>query len=169
MDTKVATVVSFWRLGGLMRRTSTPVIPLLVLVVGGAVGGQGDGVIIAPEQGESYIFCRAPELRVTVKVDRTTGSANAAMGTAQVIRGTNIGTHPEDDEIIYFLRGTGSVIVGDKTTLVQPGMTVFIPKGVRHGFANPSDEPLEFVWTNVPGKLAERFAANGKKPGEKCP
>src|SRR5207248_8042343 len=99
--------------------------------------------------------------------DRTHNAHNTAMRTAQVIHGTNIGTHPEDDEIIYFLRGTGSVIVGDKTTLVQPGMTVFIPKGVRHGFANPSDEPLEFVWTNMPGKLTEPFAANGKKLGEK--
>lgn len=61
--------------------------------------------------------------------------------------GNSIGehTHEGDNEIFYFLSGTGEY--NDNGTIVQvgPGDTTICNDGEMHGLVNTGDEPLKFI------------------------
>lgn len=61
--------------------------------------------------------------------------------------GDSIGehTHEGDNEIFYFLKGTGTY--NDNGTLVKvgPGDTAICNDGELHGLVNDGDVPLEFI------------------------
>jgi mannose-6-phosphate isomerase-like protein (cupin superfamily) len=127
------------------------------------------GYVLAPAAGEPLIFCDTPDLTVNIKVSPlTTGDSPVVMGTAELAKGSNFGTHREQDEIIYFLAGRGQLVVGEKTFPIALGTTAYIPRGVRHGFVNEGDSPIRFVWVNVPPGLEERFRAGGHPPSYDC-
>ena len=61
--------------------------------------------------------------------------------------GNTIGEHVHegDNEVFYFLSGTGEY--NDNGTIVQvhPGDTTICSDGTLHGLKNTGDEPLEFI------------------------
>ncbi len=61
--------------------------------------------------------------------------------------GNSIGQHEHtgDNEIFYFIKGTGEY--NDNGTIVQvgPGDTTICNDGEFHGLVNTGDEPLEFI------------------------
>jgi oxalate decarboxylase/phosphoglucose isomerase-like protein (cupin superfamily) len=60
--------------------------------------------------------------------------------------------HPDADEILYVLAGTGEQMVDDTTTFeVRPGHTVFIPKAAFHSTQNTGWEPLVLLAVYAPG------------------
>src|SRR5207342_856613 len=69
------------------------------------------------------------------------------------------------DEVIYVLDGGGSVTLNDEQVPLQKGATIFIPRGVWHGFANPDTELFIHWMANSPGQ-AEFFRAISSRPGE---
>ena len=44
--------------------------------------------------------------------------------------------HPDSDEILYFVEGTGECVCGDETYDVKTGDLVFVPKDVPHAIRN---------------------------------
>jgi mannose-6-phosphate isomerase-like protein (cupin superfamily) len=125
--------------------------------------------VLPPAAGEELIFCHAREMNVNIKVSPANTGASYVVGTAKLFKGSNFGTHEGTDETIYFLRGTGTATIGDKVVSVEPGTTLFIPPGVRHGFTNSSDTPLEFLWVISPPGLEERFRSRGRRSVGDCP
>jgi oxalate decarboxylase/phosphoglucose isomerase-like protein (cupin superfamily) len=60
--------------------------------------------------------------------------------------------HPDADEILYVLSGTGEQMVDDTTTFdVRPGHTVWIPKAAFHSTLNTGWEPLVLLAVYAPG------------------
>ncbi|HVL78772.1 MAG TPA: cupin domain-containing protein [Sphingomicrobium sp.] len=129
------------------------------------------GLAIPPGGGDKLIFCSAPEISATIKIDPpSAGSSRFSMGTGELApRSSNSGVHRTADEIIYFVRGTGSAQIGEETVAVEPGTTLFIPEGVRHSFTNSSDEPMEFVWVFAPAGFEAGFRTRGIPAGTDCP
>ncbi len=59
--------------------------------------------------------------------------------------------HPDSDEILYILAGTGEQMVDDEQTFpVGPGHTIFIPKGAFHSTVNTGWEPLSLLAIYAP-------------------
>ena len=55
--------------------------------------------------------------------------------------------HHSADEFVYVIRGTGVVMNGSDEIPARAGQIAFHPKGVWHGFRNPSDtEEAEVIW-----------------------
>lgn len=129
------------------------------------------GYILGPNDGTTLMFCTAPGLSVTIKVDSVSaGTTGFAMGTAAIApKSSNVGVHPDEDEINFFYGGSGSAVLGNDTVPIGAGSTMYVPRGVRHGFVNPGDRPLEFAWVVAPSGLANRFRARGRLPGQTCP
>jgi quercetin dioxygenase-like cupin family protein len=44
--------------------------------------------------------------------------------------------HPNSDEILYFVEGSGECVVGDITYTVKTGDVVLVPKNVPHAIRN---------------------------------
>lgn len=129
-----------------------------------------EGRFIAPAAGTALKFCNSPGLSVNLTLDSVAvRSTTFAMGTATIaVGGSNAGAHPADDEAVYFLRGEGRAFVGSDTAEVRPGLTMYVPRGVPHGFISTGSTPLEFLWTVAPGRLATGFRSRGIAPGTAC-
>ena len=54
-------------------------------------------------------------------------------------------THTGDNEIYYFLKGSGLYNDNGKSVRVFPGDTTVCKDGECHGLVNDGDEPLEFI------------------------
>lgn len=156
-----------------MRTLVAGLIVLSLLGQGsGLVGGSGGapkqtGHVLQPAQGERLFFCDAPDLNVNIKIDSvTTGASQFAMGTAE-LNGSNTGTHQGEDEIIFIYEGRGRVLVGEDWFDAGPGTTMYVPRGVRHGFTSEGG-PLRFVWMIAPPGLGSRFREGGVKDMKQC-
>jgi mannose-6-phosphate isomerase-like protein (cupin superfamily) len=53
--------------------------------------------------------------------------------------------HEEEEEIIYILAGRGAIISDEGEVVLQPGLAVFIPPGLKHRIRVDGDEPLKLV------------------------
>jgi quercetin dioxygenase-like cupin family protein len=65
--------------------------------------------------------------------------------------------HDRWDEAIYGLTGTSCWRIDGKDIDVGPGETVFIKRGIVHGFTNRSTEPASCLCTLSPGVLGPQY------------
>src|SRR5262249_46907187 len=95
-----------------------------------------------------------------------TGSANLAVGTQQVMKGSGIPTHRhlKMDEAFYVLEGSGTCTLDDARHAFEKGGTIFIPKHSWHGFENP-DHELLLLWLMTPAGLDSFFRETCSPPG----
>jgi mannose-6-phosphate isomerase-like protein (cupin superfamily) len=159
--------IRFW-LGGvvmvIVASCTSPPLPSAGLPAPSA----GRGLVLQPGEGTELVFCDTPELRATLLVDSTAaGTATLAAGMAELDT-SNFGTHAGEDEIVFFLSGSGLVVIAQDTFPARPGTTMYIPRGTRHGFINNGVEPLKFFWVVSPAGLAARFRSAAKRPDEAC-
>jgi mannose-6-phosphate isomerase-like protein (cupin superfamily) len=157
-----------------MRRLLVPAAALLLLLAGGGLDAESgappaEGHVFQPEEGDSLAFCEAPGLSVNIKVDSVTaGATQFAMGTAE-LKGSNTGSHDEQDEVIFIYEGRGRVLVGETWFPARPGTTMYVPRGTRHGFTSDGSAPLRFVWITAPQGLEKRFREAGVSSLSRCP
>ena len=104
---------------------------------------------------------------VAIKVDPTRGSKDLSLGTQLVPPGVGIPRHVHAywDEVIYVLDGGGIVTLNVERVPLQKGTTIFVPKGVWHGFENPNSE-LFILWALRSTGQGEFFRAISSPPGE---
>lgn len=65
--------------------------------------------------------------------------------------------HESWDEAVYGLSGTLHFTVDGKTVPVGPGDTLFIKRGVVHGFNNVTEEPATCLSVLTPGVLGPGY------------
>ncbi len=92
------------------------------------------------------------------------------MGTQELPAGDKIPVHRHEnqDEILFIHEGSATGVLGDSSVPVEPGTTVFVPRGVWHSVENTEDETVEIVWVVVPPGLEGFFRDIGVPPGEEC-
>ena len=122
------------------------------------------GYVLGATDGER-MFNSSGE--VVIKVDPTRSSNDLSLGTQLVPPGIGIPRHVHAywDEVIYVLDGGGIVTLNDEQVPLQKGATIFVPKGVWHGFENPDTE-LFILWLAPSPGQAEFFRAISSRPGE---
>jgi oxalate decarboxylase/phosphoglucose isomerase-like protein (cupin superfamily) len=112
---------------------------------------------------------------VTIKWMNTPSVTGAAESSAGVVvlepgKGHERHTHPDSDEILYFLSGEGEQTIADEKRTVGAGEMVHIPSGVEHSTINTSWEPLRFLAVYGPpgpeAEIREDEAATVFPPGE---
>jgi len=65
--------------------------------------------------------------------------------------------HKSWDETVYGLAGTSTWEVDGRDIEVVPGRTVFIKRGIVHGFTNRSGEPAMCLCVLTPGMLGPAY------------
>ena len=58
-------------------------------------------------------------------------------------------THSNLEQSYYILEGAMEVTVGEETSQVGPGDSVFLPRGVFHKHRNIGDKPLSFLFISA--------------------
>ncbi len=95
----------------------------------------------------------------------TGGAANFSLGTQTVAPQCFIRehTHPDNEEIIHVLEGTGVARIDGIENAMHKGTTVYVGRGRKHHFLNPHDAPMTFLWLMLPGGLDRFFAEIGRE------
>ncbi|MDR6845959.1 cupin domain-containing protein [Flavobacterium granuli] len=65
--------------------------------------------------------------------------------------------HENFDEIVYGLEGTMTFTVGEKVIDLEVGQSLFIPRGVVHGFNNLNSQTAKALATITPGLLGPEY------------
>ena len=100
----------------------------------------------------------ALELRFLQSRDETGGSLDLFEMVLQPNARMPVPHHHETwDETVYGLAGVSTWRVDGRDVEVGPGQTVFIRRGVVHGFANPSGEPATCLCLLTPGVLGPGY------------
>ncbi len=80
---------------------------------------------------------------------------DATLTFGEVIVNANEGhaphEHPEADEVVYVIEGSGRQTVGDDAFEIAAGDAVWIPRGTEHSTYNTGWQPLRLVVTYTPG------------------
>jgi quercetin dioxygenase-like cupin family protein len=72
-------------------------------------------------------------------------------------------THPVE-EALTFLSGTGEGQLGDTTVMIGPGISLFIPPGVVHGFSNTGSERMHAMIVFQGPQFAETVICEDAAP-----
>jgi quercetin dioxygenase-like cupin family protein len=65
--------------------------------------------------------------------------------------------HKSWDETVYGLSGTTTFRIDAKEVALEPGQTVFIPRGAVHSFSNNSQQPVTSLCILSPGVLGPGY------------
>jgi mannose-6-phosphate isomerase-like protein (cupin superfamily) len=58
--------------------------------------------------------------------------------------------HPETDQLLFIVAGTGKAVVNSETVEVKESDAVFVPAGARHNFINTGREDLRLFTIYAP-------------------
>ena len=59
-------------------------------------------------------------------------------------------THPDVDQMLFFVEGQGEAVLDDERFEVGPDRLVLVRSGVRHNFVNTGAQPLRLVTAYAP-------------------
>jgi quercetin dioxygenase-like cupin family protein len=100
----------------------------------------------------------AVELRFLQSKEETGGSLDIFEMTLQPNARMPVPHYHESwDETVYGLAGTSTWQVDGRDIEVVPGRTVFIKRGIVHGFINRSGEPATCLCVLTPGMLGPAY------------
>ena len=98
------------------------------------------------------------QLRFLYNKDETAGSLDMFEMTVQPNARMPIPHYHESwDETVYGLSGTTTWRVDGKDVDIGPGETVFIKRGIVHGFTNRTEEPASCLCVLSPGVLGPQY------------
>jgi mannose-6-phosphate isomerase-like protein (cupin superfamily) len=66
-------------------------------------------------------------------------------------------SHPNGEEVIYIIAGTGRVLVGDDVSPVRAGTAVLFPQGVVHMLHNTGTEEMKVVCFFAPPTSLDNY------------
>ena len=66
-------------------------------------------------------------------------------------------SHPNGEEVIYIVTGSGRVMVGGEVQAVRAGTTVLFPRGVVHMLHNTSSEEMKVMCFFAPATNLENY------------
>jgi quercetin dioxygenase-like cupin family protein len=66
-------------------------------------------------------------------------------------------SHPNGEEVIYIIRGSGRVLVAGEVQAVAPGSTVLFPQGAVHMLHNTGTEEMKVVCFFAPPTNLENY------------
>lgn len=142
---------------------------LTVLCLGHGLAAAGEGQVVRAGSAQTF---RSPDGLATIEfLLEPPGGSTSYLGRAVFHPGARspVHQHPESEELVYVLSGSGTMTLGDATLAVEKGMAVRIPAGVPHSFTVGGEEPMEIVQVYSPGGPEQRFRAweqqtKGSKP-----
>src|SRR5690348_13640774 len=122
----------------------------------------GMGLVAGPVCAENYSFDFSNEVK---QGDQRPGFTNKVMVktttfTVGAVAVSEIKPHRHSDgaHVLYVVTGGGTMMHGDTTITLKPGMVVYVPAGVAHGikpngadltlvdFAQPPFDPAKIDW-----------------------
>jgi mannose-6-phosphate isomerase-like protein (cupin superfamily) len=79
-------------------------------------------------------------------IDKNTPSENVSLLLVNFDKNISGDMHRHNvEEIFYFIKGSGEIIVGEKKQDIKPGLCVYIPKNVLHNVICGRENGIEAI------------------------
>lgn len=75
--------------------------------------------------------------------------------------------HPEVDQIVVFVRGSGEAVLEGRSSTVQEDSVVFVPAGIKHNFINSGYRELKLYTVYAPPQHPEHTVHETKAAAER--
>lgn len=72
--------------------------------------------------------------------------------------------HTNEDEIFRILKGKVEIMIGDETTILEPGDVAYAPKNIVHSWKIVGTEKASMCTSAFPAGIEHMFAELGKLP-----
>jgi mannose-6-phosphate isomerase-like protein (cupin superfamily) len=118
-----------------------------------------------PGEGELIEMHGPTAGSITILVDpANTGPTELCTLIQTLNPGAAVPVHRHDraEQVLHFLSGRGTVVVGEHEVEANPGTTVHVPRGVEHGIANAGDAPLSFLEATTPPGFEQALRLMGE-------
>ena len=99
-------------------------------------------------------------MTITFCLDENDTKGMLTMFEVEVKPGTKMPAphyHREFDETVYGLMGTVTFTVDGKEVPAGPGDSIFIPRGIVHGFENKTNDTIRFLAIANPGVFGPAY------------
>ena len=117
----------------------------------------GHPYVLPPGGGERMDYCARP-LTLWMKVDSVPAPGTRMIaGTVELRGDEGQGRHPDADEVVYIIRGSGHAVFGNDTIPLRPGSVAYVPQGVAHQLVSTGAEPMEYLFVIGPRTSAASF------------
>lgn len=90
-----------------------------------------------------------------IEVKRLEGDSLTTSFLIQIREGVPLHYHAYHSEHVYILEGEGRFVMDGDTTMVVPGMYIFIPSGSRHSVEVTSANPMKALSIQSPEFLGK--------------
>ncbi|WP_336518156.1 cupin domain-containing protein [Pollutibacter soli] len=120
------------------------------------------GLVVNDAEGEK-IRIRDGTAIVRIKIAKAQGSQSICFLSESVRPGDGapVHKHMNEDEFLFFHKGSGIVTLGEKQYEVSEGAVILIPKGVWHGWQNISNGNTEVRFGYSPSGFEGYFREVG--------
>ncbi|MBT0781392.1 MULTISPECIES: cupin domain-containing protein [Paracoccus] len=135
----------------------------------------GQILVLGPQEGKNFYQPVPANGNISVRIapEFVDIQSPFSIGTQTLPPGGYVRehSHPEHDEALHFIRGTGKAVVDGVEYPIEPGVTIFVGRNRRHMFINDSDAELHWLWFIQPNGLEVFFEEVGRPviPGEPDP
>ncbi len=113
-------------------------------------------------EGPAYWFLNALSI-VKVSSEQTGGTFALVEDTLPAGRATPYHLHHREEETFYVLEGTLTFVSGSTRILGKPGSSIFLPRGIPHGFR--SETPAKVLILTTPGGFDQFVVEAGQPAG----
>ena len=127
---------------------------------------RGASLVIAPGQGESY-WQPVPangHIDILIAPHLVEMQNQFSLGTQTVPPGGYVRehAHPEHDEVLDFISGSGKAYIDGVEHVAAPGTTIFVGRNRRHKFVNDGQGDMHWLWFISPHGLEDYFRLVGR-------
>jgi quercetin dioxygenase-like cupin family protein len=103
------------------------------------------------------LFC------IRVSAASTGGTYSVTEIVASSGDSTPLHVHAKEDEYAIVLEGVAQIVYGNQLIHAEAGTSIFLKRGIPHGWGNPTDKPIRLLMIASPGGCEEalRIVAQG--------
>jgi mannose-6-phosphate isomerase-like protein (cupin superfamily) len=109
-----------------------------------------DVQVLQPQGGR---LVELPSATLLIKNEDAGGHIVGELTAQPGFRGPGGHEHADRTETFYVLEGTFLFTVAGREVAIGPGMTITIPPGTTHNFANTGDRPARLLVVGAPEEL----------------
>jgi quercetin dioxygenase-like cupin family protein len=123
------------------------------------------GVVVHADEGDHFWHANSL-ITIKARAADTGGSLGVVEGIVPPGMSPPLHIHHDEDEAVYILEGSVTIVCGAQTHRAEVGSFVFLPHGVAHTFRVEGDRPARVLAFCLPGGFEEFFVATGEPASE---
>ncbi|MGK7926062.1 MAG: cupin domain-containing protein [Spirulina sp.] len=123
-------------------------------------------LVILNDRGRAYDYAPNESIKFILSAAETSGQFDIAESQYSYLGGPPLHIHTQQDETHYILEGKLRYQIEEEAIDLEPGDSIYIPKGTPHAWINLEQEPARAIVVLNPGGSEGFFQTVSSPPSE---